>query len=756
MAQEWNQPIGSWRHAEVRFDGGRRLFLKTAAAAGGGLLLSFQWTATASDRPVGAETAKAFAPNAWIHIGTDHRITLYVDRTEMGQGVATALPMLVAEELEIGLDAVHIEFAPAAPEFANPMFRVQATGGSTSVRAAWRPLREAGAVARTLLIQAAAELWSVTPDVLRADQGRIVHRGDGRAVRYGELAERAARLPVPRRVRLKPAPEFTLIGRSQARLDTPIKVNGRAVYGMDVRLPGMLYAAIIHAPTVQGTLAGVDASVANTLPGVRRVVRLPNAVAVVADSYWQAQQALGAVKIRWNPGPHAELDSAAIAARFRRRAQERGRKLDEHGDVERALAKATRRVRAEYELPYLAHACMEPMNCTAHVHDQRCEVWAPTQAQSAAQETAARVAGIGRHAVTVHTTYVGGGFGRRAESDFVAEAVHLSKAVGAPVKLIWSREQDIRHDFFRPASLSLLEGAIDASGRPIAWRHRVVAPSIMRRFLPDAAPAVMPAWMPSALRRGLGRVAGALAGLRTDSSSVEGATDLLYDIPHRAVEYVEEDPGVPVGFWRSVGHSHTVFAVESFIDELAEVAGSDGYQFRRGLLQGAPRDLAVLERAAQRAGWGRAVAPNRFQGIARHASYGSHVAQVVEISLDAQGAVRVERVVCAIDCGTVVNPDTVVAQMESAVAFALSAALYGEISLAAGAVQQSNFHDYPIIRLRDMPEVVVEILPSTASPGGVGEPGVPPLAPALANAWYAATGERHRRLPLLARAAQTP
>jgi isoquinoline 1-oxidoreductase beta subunit len=699
----------------------RREFVKLTGAAGAGLALGVHLPGCRPDQPATEEPA--FAPNAWVRIGTDGRITVVVDRSEMGQGVATALPMLVAEELEADWSKVEIEFAPSDPAYTNPLFGLQGTGGSTSVRAAWEPLRKAGAAAREMLIAAAAAEWSVDRSACRAENGLVRHT-DGRTLPYGRLAARAATLPVPEQVTLKDPADFRIAGKAIPRLDTPAKVNGSAQFGIDVRLPGMLVAVVARSPVFGGKVARVDDAKAKAIPGVRHVVPISSGIAVVGDTYWHARQGRQALEIEWNEGPNAQQSSARISEQLRRLAQRGGAVARRSGDAGAALARAARRVSATYELPFLAHATMEPMNATAHVRADACDVWAPTQFQSGCTDAAAQITGLPKEKIAVHTTYLGGGFGRRFELDFVVEAVEVSKAAGVPVKVVWSREDDVQHDFFRPVSHHELVAGLDARGRPVAWTHRMVAPSIMARVFPNF------------VKNGL------------DPEAVEGAAELPYGIPNVRVDYVMAETGVPVGFWRSVNHSINGFVVESFIDELANAAQQDPLEYRRALLAGSPRHRRVLELAAEKAGWGSPAPAGRHRGIALHKSFESFVAQMAEVSVAGDGAVRVHRVVCAVDCGPVVNPNTVEAQMESGIVYGLTAALYGAITIKDGRAEQSNFHDYPMLRMYEMPEVEVHIVPSTDSQGGVGEPGTPPIAPAVSNAIFAATGKRLRRLPI--------
>jgi isoquinoline 1-oxidoreductase beta subunit len=708
-------------------DEGRRSFLKIGAAAGGALLVGFHLPGC--ERRLGASEpngAEGFAPNAWIRIAPDGTVTLFVASSEMGQGVYTAIPMILAEELECDWRQVRIEFAPVHPDYNNPRFGQQLTGGSTAVRAYFTPLREAAASARELLIAAAAETWHVPREECRAENGEVMHEKSGRRLGFGALAARAATLPTPGQVFLKDPEDFRLLGKPMPRRDTPAKVNGSAVFGQDVRLPGMLMATVARCPVFGGRLKSFDASAAKAVPGVREVLAVSAGVAVVAEHSWAALEGRRRLRIEWDEGPNAALDSEAIRRRFIEAARRPGAIARAEGDVAKALREAgPRRLKASYELPFLAHACMEPMNATARVTAEGVEVWAPTQAQTRTQKVAAEIAHVAPEKVKVHTTFLGGGFGRRSETDFVADAVELAKRIGRPVQVIWTREDDIRHDFYRPATYNELEAALDEKGWPVAWRHHIVAPSIFARVFPRA-------------------VADGL-----DRTAVEGAADLPYAIPHLHVSYVMENTPVPVGFWRSVGFSQNTFVTECFLDELAAAGHQDPYRLRRALLaqNRHKRHLAVLELAAEKAGWGRPLPRGRQRGIAVAESFGSFVAQVAEVSVR-DGAVRVHRVVCAVDCGLVVNPDTVVAQMESGIVYGLTAALKGEITIAQGRVVQSNFHDYPLLRFDEMPAIEVHLIESDEPPGGVGEPGTPPIAPAVANAVFAATGKPVRRLPI--------
>lgn len=709
---------------ENAIDQGRRNILKAGAAVGGGLLIGFYLPGAQRLAQAADASPALFAPNAWIRVGADDTVTIMLDKSEMGQGVMTALPMLVAEELEVDWARVRVETAPADKAYTNPLLGMQGTGGSTSVRSSWVGLRKAGATARELLVSAAAQTWGVKEEACHAEQGAVLHPASGRRLSYGALADKAATLPVPAEAFLKDPKDFKIIGKSLPRLDCADKVNGAAVFGTDVKIPAMLTAMVARCPVFGGKVRSFDGTRALGVKGVRQVLQIGSGVAVVADGSWAAQQGVAALSVQWDEGPNAGLDTAAIGKTFAELAHKPGVEAKNRGDAAKAMQGAAKKIEAVYEVPFLAHATMEPMNCTAHVRRDGCDLWVPTQGQTNAQRTAAQITGLPPEAIKVHTTFLGGGFGRRFEQDFVAEAVELSKAVGAPVQLLWSRENDMQHDFYRPATYNRFSAGLDRHGQPVAWTHRIVGPSIMARVFP-------------------GMVKGGI-----DPTSVEGAANLPYAIPNLHVDYAMHDTGIPVGFWRSVGSSQNAFVTECFLDELAAATAKDPYQFRRELLRDAPRHKGALELAAATAGWSKPVAKGISRGIAVHESFGSYVAQVAEVSVSKDGHIKVHRVVCAVDCGMVVNPDIIKAQMESAIVFGLTAALKGEITIKNGRVEQSNFHDYPLLRIDEMPEIVVAIVPSQENPGGVGEPGTPPIAPAVANAVFKATGKRLRRLPL--------
>jgi isoquinoline 1-oxidoreductase beta subunit len=643
-----------------------------------------------------------------------------VDKSEMGQGVYTALTQLLAEELGLALEGIRVEAAPVGAVYVNALLGAQITGGSTSVRDTWEKLRKAGAQARTMLVQAAATHWGVDAARLRVEGGAVVNGRE--RLSFGALAESAAKLPVPQEVSLKPAKDFTLVGKPAKRIDTAAKLDGSAVYGIDVKLPGMLHGALAQCPTLGGKLASFDASAAEAMPGVKKVVGTGNGVVVVADHYWQARKALDAVKITWDAGPNAALSTDAIRAKLRSAAKREGRSARSEGDVAAAMKGAAKVVRATYELPMLAHATLEPQCCTADVRADGADIHAPTQTQTIAQATAAAAAGLKPEQVNIHTTLLGGGFGRRLEVDFIPAAVEASKAVGKPVKVIWSREEDTTHDTYRPPAHDEVAGAFDAEGRLVAWKLDLTGPSITARMFP------------------------AVVETAIDPFAVEAATNYPYDVPNVAVNYNREEVGVDVGYWRSVSHALNCFVAESFMDELALAAGKDPYEFRAALLGKQPRFRRVLDEAASRAGWGKAPA-GHHQGIALMEGYGTYMAQVVEVSVTG-GRLAVHRITCAVDCGQMVNPNIVDQQVEGSILFGLTAALWGEITLARGQVQQRNFDSYRMLRLPEAPRIDVHLLDSSEAPGGIGEPGTAVVGPALANAIFAATGKRLRALPV--------
>ena len=708
----------------------RRDFVVVVAAAGGGLLLGCRVDGpprAASAKSAAAAGPPAFAPNAFVRVGADDIVTVVLPQAEMGQGVYTTLPMLVAEELEIGLDQVRVEHAPGDDRlYANPGLGFQVTGGSTSTRAFYEPMRQAGAAARTMLVAAAAQNWGVEPGSCRAEKGAVIHAATGRRVTYGAVAERAAKLPVPDKVALKNPKDFSLIGTPAKRLDTPSKVNGTAVYGIDVRLPGMKIATVAASPVLGGKVAGLDEQKAMAIKGVHQVVRLDDVVAVVADHMWAAKQGLAALAIRWDDGPNGKMSTADVVKELEEASRKQAVVARNEGNTLSGMGKPVQKLEAVYQAPFLAHAAMEPLSCTVHVQKDSCEVWAGSQVQGRARATAAEVTGLPLEKVVFHNYLLGGGFGRRLEHDYVTQAVRIAKQVEGPVKIVWTREEDIQHDVYRPYYFDRIAAGLDARGHLVTWSHRIVGISILAR------------WAPPAFKNGL------------DGDAVDGSVQLLYDIPSIRVEYVRhEEPVVRTGWWRGVGVTHNNYVVESFIDEIAAASRQDPVAFRRGMLGKSPRARAVLDLAAKKAGWGKPLPPGHGRGVAlMYSGWDTYVAQVAEVEVTGAGEIGVRRVVSAVDCGTIINPDTVTAQIESGVVFGIGGALWGEITLKNGRVEQSNFHDYRVPRMNETPPIEVHLVRNLEAPGGMGEPSTAATAPALANAVFAATGKRIRQLPL--------
>lgn len=703
----------------------RRGFLRVSAASCGGMLLALA-LGPAAHRAAQAQPAPpAFAPNAWIRIGADGVVTMTMGFVEMGQGTYTSVPMLLAEELELPLSQVRLEHAPPDDQaFMNPALGFQVTGGSTTIRGSFDVLRRAGATARTMLVAAAAARWGVDPASCSAADGVVVHAPSGRRAGYGALAADAARQPVPAEVVLKPPSQFRLIGTPVRRLDSAGKVDGSAKYGIDAMPPGVRFATLAQSPVVGGRLRAVDAGAAMAVRGVRQVVQLDDVVAVVADHLGAARKGLAALAPQWDDGPNAGLSTASIVASMRAASREGGVVVARQGDFDAALAAAPKRLRAEYELPFLIHAAMEPLNCTVHVRPDGCELWLGTQVITRARDAAARVTGLPPGRVTVHNHLLGGGFGRRLEIDSVERAVQIARHVDGPVKVVWSREEDTQHDMFRPYFFDELEAGLDAAGRPVAWRHRITGSSVLKR------------WAPPLYRDG------------ADPETTDGAAQPPYAFANLRVEYCNHEPPIPTAFWRGVGPTHNVFVVESFVDELAAAAGTDPVAFRLAALAEQPRAAAVLQRVAREAGWGTPLPARAGRGVSLQFAFGTWMAMVGEVEVDADGNTRVRRVTVALDTGIVVNPDTVVAQVQSAVIFGISAVLWGEATVADGRIQQSNFHDVRVVRIDEAPRIDVHIVRSTEAPGGMGEPGTSGLAPAVTNAIFAATGRRLRKLPV--------
>jgi isoquinoline 1-oxidoreductase subunit beta len=710
----------------------RRTFLQAGAAVGGGLMLSLRLPYVDPDAE--AADADRFVPNAFVRIDRDGHVVLTMPYVEMGQGTYTAIPMLIAEELEVDLKQVRLEHAPPNEKlYVNPLLGIQATGNSNAIRGAWQPLRKAGAVAKAMLVAAAAKRWDVDPASCRAQEGDVIHPTTGRRLGYGALAADAARMPVPQDVTLKRPQDFKLIGTAAKRLDTPAKVNGSAVYGIDVRLPGMKIATLAQSPAFGGRVKSVDETAAKAVKGVRQIVRLDDAVAVVADHMGAAKKGLAALAVEWDDGPHAQLSSDSVAAELEAATLKPGAIAQSIGDVAQAMASAATKVEATYSVPFLAHAPMEPMNCTVHVRKDGCEIWVGSQAIARVQSAAAKTAGLPLEKVAVHNHLIGGGFGRRLEADGVIRAVQIAQHVDSPVKVVWTREEDIQHDMYRPYWFDRLSAGLDAAGRPIAWNNRFAGSSVIARYLPPG------------FKNGL------------DPDSTEGAIDLVYDLPNLHVEYVRvEPPGIPTAFWRSVGPSHNVFVTESFMDELAAAAKQDAVAYRLALLDKSPRAKAVLALASEKAGWGRPLPLRVGRGVSIQNVFATYMAHVAEVEVSKHGEVRVRRVVCAVDCGTVVNPDTVRAQIQSGVMFGITAALYGDITLKDGRVQQANFDTYKMLRMNEAPAFEVHIVQNSEPPGGMGEAGTSAIVPAIANAIFAATGKRLRKMPVDAAALKLP
>lgn len=702
----------------------RRQFLKVSAATAGVLAVGI--TMPVMNRRAVADSAGA-EPNlidVWLTIDAEDQVTVAIANSEMGQGVYTSMAMLIAEELEVDWNSVKAAAAPAAPEYTNLMFGMQATGGSTSIRWAYEPLRTVGAGARQMLMQAAADQWDVPVSECTASNATIKHAGSDRTLRYGELVAAAAKLPAPTDVPLKKPAQWSLLGTPAKRLDTPLKVNGTAEFGIDVQVPDMLVATVTACPTFGGKLKSVDEAPAMAVKGVKQVLKLEDAVIVVAETYWPAKKGLAALSPEWELGANAGRNTDSYREELLAALESEAPVAHDQGDTAGTLAASANVIEALYEVPHLAHATMEPMNATANITDDGIEIWAPTQGPGIIQKVAAGILQIQPEQVKVNTTFLGGGFGRRFEMDFIVQTVLAAKMTGSPVKLIWSREEDMKHDFYRPASVSAFKAAVNEDGYPVAWHNRIACPSIMSRVFPNF------------VKDGI------------DNSSVEAANELPYDIQNQRIEYQLTETGVPVGFWRSVGNSQNAWFVQSFIDELANIAGIDPYEYQMKLLKDHPRHQAVLKAAVEGSDWS-ARSESKPMGLAVQMSFGSYCAMVVELEPDVKSRLKIRHVSSAIDCGIALNPDTVVAQIESSIVYGLTAAYYGDIEIENGAVKQSNFPDNPMLKLEQMPAIDVAIVNSEEAVGGIGEPGLPPLAPALTNAIFAATGDRVRRLPLV-------
>ena len=714
----------------------RRDTLKVGLGVGGALFVTFGVPSIAkvlqSDKLAASVVTEAkaeaapFAPNAFIRIDRTGDITLTMPQVEMGQGTYTSMPMLIAEELEVELSQIKVAAAPPNDAlYGNALLGFQVTGGSTSVRAFFEPLRVAGATTREMLIAAAAKTWKIDPATCRAEKGAVIHDASGRRFRYGELIEAAAAVPVPTSPKLKDHKDFKLIGTPAKRIDMVDKTNGRAMFGIDIRLPGMKIATVAASPVIGGRLKSVDDTKAKAVKGVRQIIRLDDAVAVVADHMGAARKGLAALTIEWDEGENANVSSAGMVADLEAASHNSGVVAQNEGDVDATMAGAAKTVEAVYQLPFLAHATMEPINCTVHVRKDSCDIWVGTQVITRAQKTAADVTGLPLEKIAVHNQYLGGGFGRRLEIESVTQAVQIGKQVDGPVKIVWTREEDIQHDIYRPYYFDRMRAGLDASGKPVAFHHRVTGSSIVAR------------WVPAVFKNGL------------DPDAVEGAAG-VYDFPNVHVDYVRQEPpkGLTTTWWRGVGVTHNAFMVESFMDELAAAAGKDPVDYRRDLLGKQPRARAVLDLVAAKAGWGTPLPQGTGRGVALLFGFGTYLAQVAEVAVAPDGKVSVKRVVCAVDTGIVVNPNTVEAQIQSGIVYGLTAALYGDITFKNGRVEQSNFDNYQMLRINETPTIEVHIVPSAEASGGIGEPGTSAVAPAVANAIFAATGKRLRKMPI--------
>jgi isoquinoline 1-oxidoreductase beta subunit len=702
----------------------RREFLKTTLA-GAGLTIAASITPFGSQLLSAQEAKKGlFNPNVWIRITPDNTVTIVVNKSEMGQGVSTSLPMIAADELEADWKQVRFLEAPGGNKYIDPNWGMQLTGGSTSVRHMFEPLRKAAAGAREMLLTAAAQTWGVPVNECASSKNTVRHTKSGKSLTYGQLCEKASQLPVPENPRLKDESQFKLIGTSIPRLDVPDKVSGKAIFGIDSFAPGMLYATIARPPAFGAKIISYDKEAAEKIPGVQKVVTIDHGIAVCAtfpDLAWKGRDAL---KAKWDKGSNPELNNETLEKTFLNHLKKEGAIALNRGNAENALTQAVEKIEATYLLPYLAHVTMEPMNCTAHVSENRCDIWVPTQNQSGSLEVAQKLTGLKPEQIHIHTTYLGGGFGRRGFVDYVEEALQISKAAGKPIKLIWTREEDIQSDFYRPGYSCRIEGGIDDKGRMTVWSHKIAVQSIFEYFAPQM------------IKNGI------------DPAAVDGIVEIGYEIPNLHVEYVKVDLPIRVGFWRSVGNTQNAFTKETFVDELAYAAKKDPLEFRLNHLKnpGARRVLQVL---AEKAGWGKPLKKGEARGIAHHFSFGTHVAQIAEISVNKKdGTIKVHRVVCAVSCGPVVNPRIIIAQMKGAIIMGLSAAMKEKIDFANGGVQTANFYNYNEIRMNEAPEIEVHLVRTRDKIGGIGEPGLPPIAPAVANALFKATGVRMRRLPM--------
>ncbi len=723
----------------------RRTFLKLSAVTGVGLAIGIAVTRRGPG-PIPYASGGGFTPNAFLQITESNEIHFYVPSSEMGQGVTTGLTTLVAEELKVSPESIIVHIAGAHEQYKNPLFGVQATGGSTSIRAFYQPVREAAAVAREAIVRAASQLIGAPENALQLQDAHILYEGVQHP--YGQFVGLAASRELPESSPLTQAEHFRLIGKTSQRLDSVAKSTGTAEFGIDVEIPDLHKAVVVRCPVIGGSVKSCDTTSVAGMPGITHVEIIFNGVAVVSKDYWRAKKAAKALQIEWELPALADVSSDTLQAEFKAALDENaGEEAFVSGDGATALESADHIVEADYWAPYLAHATMEPMNCTAVVKGDHCEIWAPTQSPALTQGAAAFHTGIDKQDIKVHTTYLGGGFGRRANVDFVIEAVQTAKQTGVPVQVVWSREDDTKNDYYRPASYVRLQAGLDQQSDIIAWNARRAGPNIMAYAMEDTLDAMLPSIVPDAVVNwASNRGHGLYRGWKVDHSSVEGLYE-DYDIPNKEVRHVTVDPGLRTGYWRSVGHSFSGFFKESFFDEVANAKGADPVQLRLTYAKSDPRLSGVIERVADEAGWGDSLPAGHFHGVAAHTSFQSAVAQVAEVSID-NNKIRVHKVTCVVDCGLAINPDIVRAQMEGGILFGITAALYGQIDLDNGAVRQGNFHDYPMLRMNEAPAIDVHIIASAAAPTGVGEPGLPPIAAAIGNAVFAATGKRLRHLPL--------
>ncbi len=734
----------------------RRSFIKTCAIVGTSLVVGLKLEACSrspnTGTAAGSNRSDIYQANAWIKIHADNGVTIMVSHCEMGQGISTALCMIVAEELSAQWSKVRFEMAPVAPVYKHPKYNIQWTVSSMSIHSSWDRWRIAGAAVRELFILAAARYWNVKPNECTAENSHVIHRSSQKMMAYGALIGHIKDLRLPDNPRLKKPDQFKLIGKPTLRLDSLAKINGSAVFGIDISVPGMLNAAVVQPPRLGAVIQSFDPQDALAMPGVRHVFKIQTGIAIVADRFYQARNAMEMLSVDWQQHRMDALNSDDLFERWADLSAQEGKSIYTQGNVDDHFKSSSQIIEATYDLPYQAHATPEPMNCTAHVSQNGCEIWAPTQNPKGAQEIAAQITGLSPKQIQVHTTFLGGGFGRRVLVDYVGQAVEISQKTGKPVKVIWTREQDIQHDYFRAATHNVLRATIDEKGHPLAWQHRIVGADVFAQTMPKVISGFLPDAMPRMLKNAAtGLAERILPRIVAGKKGINGAGPLPYSIPNMRVEFIQDDPGVPLCWWRSVAPSANCFAVESFLDELAVTAGRDPYELRYELSDQAPRLRHVLELAAQKAGWFKSPKPGRYRGIAAHDFQGTFMALVAEVTINKKGRVQVPRVVCALDLGIAVNPRGIQSQVESAIAFGLTATIKSAITIKDGRVEQSNFHDFPLLRMHEMPQVEVHIVPSGEPPTGLGEVAVPLIGPAVANAVFAATGKRIRKLPITTR-----